>query len=373
MPLLSVVVPTYKEAEHIQQLLSEISSALDGKDYEIIVVDDNSPDGTHAKVVDFQSRNPRIVPVLRVDEKGLATAVIEGMRRSQGEYVVVMDSDFQHPPTTVPQLLEAAQRANADVVVASRYVKDGAVTGFPFHRKVISWGAKMLAVVGLPTVRHFRITDPMSGFFLVRKAAIDVESLTPIGYKILIEVLARGRIERATEVGFRFAVRRGGESKLRLTTQWDYFRHVVRLGLQERENKRAMMFLLVGLTGVVVNVWVHELVKRTFDVPETVPLILIPASIAREVSIIWNFTFNEVLTFRDLREKAHAGFLHRVLRFNVVSIFSWVAYLGIFTLLVFLRMDDIVALLLAIALTFVINYRANRRWTYAAKRETLHE
>ena len=371
MPLLSVVVPTYKEADHIQDLLAAIADSLTGTDYEIIVVDDNSPDGTHAKVVEFQGRNPRVVPVLRVNEKGLATAVIEGMRRSRGTYIVVMDSDFQHPPATVPKLLAAAQSGDADVVVASRYATGGNVTGFPLKRRIISWGAKFLAVLGLPAVRHFRITDPMSGFFLVRKAAIDVEKLRPLGYKILVEVLARGNIQRATEVGFHFDVRRGGESKLRLTTQWDYFRHVVRLGLQDRENQRALLFLSVGLTGVVVNIWAHELVKRTFDVPETLPLILIPASIAREVSILWNFTFNELITFRDLRAQAHASFFHRVLRFNIVSIFSWIAYLGIISALIFLGIDDIVALLLAIVLTFIVNYRGNRRWTYAAKREAI--
>lgn len=364
-----MVLPTYQEADHIQDLLAEIADACDGLDYEIIVVDDNSPDGTHAKVVECQTGNPRVVPVLRVHEKGLATAVIEGMRRARGDYVVVMDSDFQHPPKTVPKLLAAAQREDADVVVASRYVEGGGVTGFPPHRRVISWGAKMLAVVGLPPVRHLHITDPMSGFFLVRKAAIGVETLRPIGYKILIETLARGDIRRATEVGFRFGVRRGGESKLRVRTQWDYFRHVVRLGIRDRENQRALLFLLVGLTGVVVNVWAHELVKRLFDVPETLPLILIPASVAREVSILWNFTFNELITFRDLRAQAHAGFFHRVLRFNLVSVFAWVAYLGIIAVLVYFRFDDILALLLAIALTFVINYRGNRRWTYAARAE----
>lgn len=371
MPLLSVVVPTYKEAGHIQDLLDAIANALTSIDYEIIVVDDNSPDGTHAKVVEFQAKNPRVVPVLRLHEKGLATAVIEGMRRAAGTYIVVMDSDFQHPPATVPRLLEAAEKIDADVVVASRYVPGGGAPGFAFSRRVISWGAKMLAVIGLPPIRHFRITDPMSGFFLVRKAAIDVEALQPIGYKILVEVLARGRIRRATEVGFMFDVRRGGVSKLRLQTQWDYFRHVVRLGLKDRENQRAMMFLVVGLTGVVVNIWAHELVKRTFDVPETLPLILFPAVVAREVSILWNFTFNELTTFRDLRAKAHASFFYRVLRFNIVSAFSWVAYLGIFSLLVYFSVDDIVALLLAIALTFIVNYRANRRWTYKAKREAV--
>lgn len=377
MSRVSIVLPTFNEAGQIRDLLRQLEDACNGLDYEIVVVDDNSPDGTHGIVTEASRSNPRIVPVLRTTEKGLATAVIEGFRRATGDYVVAMDSDFQHPPETVPKLLEAAERADADLAVASRYAPGGEVHGFPLVRRIISWGAKTLSVVFLPRVRHFKITDPMSGFFLVRRSRIDPERLTPRGYKILIEVIAKGEIRRATEVGFVFATRRGGQSKLRLRTQVDYFLHVLSLGLSDPENRRLFWFALVGATGIVVNAGLFEILKRTppfealqvhLGVPEAT-FLLIPASIAREASILWNFYWNDVLTFRDLRRHAHAGFLHRVLRFNAVSIFAWIAYLGIFYLLVTIGLGHLTSILIAILLTFFFNYRGNRRWTYAPRRE----
>lgn len=378
MPRVSIVLPTYNEAGQIRDLLARLEAACQGIDYEIVVVDDNSPDGTHRIVAEASQANPRIVPVLRTTEKGLATAVIEGMRRARGEFVVAMDSDFQHPPETVPKLLAAAEREDADLVVASRYTEGGEVHGFPLLRRVISWGAKTLSVIFLSRVRHFRITDPMSGFFLVRRSAIDPDSLTPRGYKILIEVIAKGRIQHAHEVGFVFATRRGGESKLRMKTQVDYFLHVVGLGIRDPENQRLFFFALVGLTGIVVNAGLFEILKRTppfvalqsnLDVPEAT-FLLIPASIAREASILWNFYWNDLLTFRDLRRHAHAGFFHRVLRFNAVSLVAWLAYLGVFFALVSIGLGHLTSILIAILLTFFFNYRGNRRWTYARRAET---
>lgn len=377
MPRFSIVLPTFNEAGQIRDLLAQLESACRDIDYEIVVVDDNSPDGTHGLVTQASVANPRIVPVLRTKEKGLATAVIEGMRRARGDFVIVMDSDFQHPPETVARLAAAAESENADLVVASRYAKGGEVHDFPLVRRIISWGAKTLSVLFLPRVRHFRITDPMSGFFLVRRAAVDPEALTPRGYKILIEVIAKAEIHRAAEVGFVFATRRGGESKLRIRTQVDYFLHVVGLGIRDRENQRLFFFLLIGLSGIVVNLAAYALAKAVFDdkFPQIVSSIsyetflLIPASIAREASILWNFWWNDSITFRDLRAHAHAGFLHRVLRFNLVSIAAWVAYLALFYILVRLGVHDVAAILVSIFLTFFINYRGNRRWTYARRRD----
>ncbi|MBI2079019.1 MAG: glycosyltransferase family 2 protein [Euryarchaeota archaeon] len=377
MPHLSVVVPTYNEAASIEEVLRQIGDACAGVDYEIVVVDDNSPDGTSQLVEESSRKDPRVRLVLRTRERGLATAVIEGIRRATGTFVVVMDSDFQHPPTTIPKLLSAAQDQRADLVVASRYAKGGSVSGFPFSRRVISWGAKTLSVFALSRVRHFRITDPMSGFFLVRRDVVDPDELRPRGYKILIEVLVRGRIERATEVGFPFETRRGGESKLRLKTQYDYFLHVLGLGFADRENRRFLLFAMIGITGIVVNGGLFEILKRTppyyslqnaLDVTEAT-LLLIPASLAREASILWNFWWNDLVTFRDLRTHAHAGFWHRVLRFNLVSVFAWAAYLGIFYLLVSFGLGHLTSLLVAILLTFPLNCGGNRRWTYEGRRE----
>lgn len=368
MPVLSIVLPTYNEAGHIQELLQELIVACRGIDHEILVVDDNSPDGTHVRVAEYSRSHPEVVPVLRTRVRGLATAVMEGFRRARGDYVVVMDSDGQHPPEAVPRLLETARERQADLVVASRYATGASVQEFPRPRRVISWGAKTLAVVSLARVRQFRITDPMSGFFLVRRAVVDADDLRPRGYKILIEILARSPIQRAAEVGYAFRPRRSGQSKLGLRTQWDYFWHVLGLGLRDRENQRIMLFVMVGLTGILVNVLVYEGAKWLLDLKAaSEALLLIPAALARETSILWNFAWNDATTFRDLRPHAQAGFLERVFRFNLVSLLAFGAYLLLFYLFLRAGVPDLIALLIAILVTFLINYGGNRRWTYARR------
>lgn len=368
MPVLSIVLPTYNEAGHVQELLVGLGQACHGIDHEVVVVDDNSPDGTHARVSEYARAHPEVVPVLRTHERGLATAVLEGFRRARGDYVVVMDSDGQHPPEAVRRLLEAARQRQADLVVASRYATGARVEKFSRPRRVISWGAKTLAVVCLARVRHFRITDPMSGFFLVRRASIDPDDLRPRGYKILIEILARSPIRQAVEVGYDFQPRRGGRSKLGLGTQWDYFWHVLGLGLRDRENQRIMLFVIVGLTGILVNLSVYEGAKKLLDLEQaSEALLLIPAALARETSILWNFAWNDATTFRDLRPHAQARFIERVFRFNLVSLLAFGAYLLLFYLLLRGGVPDLVALLIAIFVTFLVNYGGNRRWTYARR------
>jgi dolichol-phosphate mannosyltransferase len=374
----SVVVPTYNEAENILDFLRDLETHLAGRDYELVVVDDNSPDGTHAKVADYARDHPRVTPVLRVNEKGLATAVIEGMRRAAGTYVVVMDSDYQHPPETVPRLVDAADEGGADCVVASRYAPGGSVQGFPLVRQVISWGARTLAVMGLPVVRQHRIRDPMSGFFLVRKDRVPIEDLKPRGYKILLEVLARSNLQKVIEVGFGFQNRRAGESKLRIRTQIDYFLHVLQLAWVDRENRRLGTFGLVGITGIVVNLvflallidvlgW-KDLLHVPFDGQVFLGGAFLAGVVAREGSIVWNFLWNDRFTFHDKREAAH-GFMHRMLRFHVVSLWAFAVYLVIYYPMVHFQVHYLVSALVAIVVSFFVNYRGNVRWTYEARRE----
>jgi dolichol-phosphate mannosyltransferase len=378
MVQLSVVVPTFNEGSHIVEFLRDLEAANAGRDYEILVVDDNSPDGTHAKVAAYARGHPRVVPVLRLKEKGLATAVIEGMRRSRGEYVAVMDSDYQHPPETVPRLLDAALKDGADCVVASRYAAEGTVTGFPLSRRVISWGARTLAVLGLPVVRRFRVRDPMSGFFLVRRDRVPIEELRPRGYKILLEVLARARLERVVEVGFPFQNRRAGESKLRLRTQYDYFLHVLKLAWADRENRRLALFSLVGASGILVNLAVIALLvegqgwDERLQVEAAGQLFLVgtflAGVVAREAAVLWNFTWNDRVTFGDKRAGAHAGFFHRMFRFHVVSLGAFLVYLVVFYPLVHFGAHYVLASLVAILLSFFLNYRGNVNWTYERRK-----
>lgn len=380
MVQLSIVVPTFNEGGHILDFLRDLEAANDGRDYEILVVDDNSPDGTHAKVVGYARHHPRVVPILRTTEKGLATAVIEGLRRSRGEHVVVMDSDYQHPPETVPRLHDAALRENADCVVGSRYMPGGSVVGFPLSRRVISWGARTLAILALPIVRRFRVRDPMSGFFLVRRDRVAIESLKPRGYKILLEVLARAQLDRVIEVGFPFQNRRAGQSKLRVQTQYDYFLHVVALAWRDRENRRLGLFSLVGASGILVNLLIIALLVDYLGWGERLHTRLagqvfllgtfFAGVAAREAAVLWNFTWNDIVTFGDKRADAHAGFLHRMFRFHVVSLGAFLVYLVIFYPLVHVRVHYLPASILAILASFFLNYRGNVRWTYERRRKT---
>lgn len=377
MPQLSIVVPTYNEGSHIVEFLADVEKAVTGRDYEIVVVDDNSPDGTHAKVADYARAHPRVKPVLRTKEKGLATAVIEGMRQSVGDYVVVMDSDFQHPPEAVPRLLDAALAEHADCVVASRYATGGTVTGFPLLRRIISWGARTLAVVGIPAVRRFKVRDPMSGFFLVRRDRVEVAHLRPLGYKILLEVLARAPLRKVTEVGFAFQNRRAGESKLRMKTQVDYFRHVVQLAFVAPENRRLFYFTLVGASGVVVNLALIELLsnqigwgdRALIPVAGQVFLLgaLVAAIVAREAAILWNFVWNDRFTFHLERRRARSRYTGRLLRFHVVSMWSFLAYLAVYYPLIHFGVPEVPAGLVAILLSFFLNYSGNVKWTYASR------
>lgn len=377
MVLLSVVVPTFNEAENIRPFLAQLEAPLQGRDYEIVVVDDNSPDGTHRIVAEYAAKHPRVRLVLREHEKGLATAVIEGMRRSDGDFVVVMDSDGQHPAETVPQLLDAAIGQDADCVVASRYAKGGSVTGFPVSRKVISWGARMLAIWGLPVVRRFKVRDPMSGFFLVRRAQVPLERLRPLGYKILVEVLARSDLRRVAEVGYAFKVRTAGESKLKIKTQVDYFRHVVRLGVEDRQNRRLVKFGIVGATGVAVHLSIQYFLSDHWGWRWLFPFLFMEreyhwgtfaaGAAARELALLWNFVWNDRFTFRHETPHADAGYLQRMFRFHIVSFTSFLGYLLVFGILAALSMHYLAASAIAIFAAFFLNYSGNVRWTYARR------
>lgn len=224
-PLVSVVVPTYNEANTIGELLSQLSGSMPPDvSSEILVVDDDSPDGTSRVVTEYAARRadgarPMVRLIVRKDERGLGSAIVRGIEQSRGKYVVVMDADLSHPPSVVPQLLEPLLKHRCDLVVASRNVSGGAVVGWPLTRRLASWVATGIAKgIGLG------VEDPMSGFFAFDRKIIQGVQFYAVGFKILPEILAKSRGMRVEEIPYTFVNRKAGASKLGVGAVIDYLR-----------------------------------------------------------------------------------------------------------------------------------------------------
>lgn len=228
-PKLGLVVPALREAGNLRPLLERITASLEplAVDYEVLVVDDDSRDGTAEVVEECARASPRIRLLVRTGERGLAGAVVHGWRHTDAGVLGVMDADLQHPPELLPELWKAVE-AGSDLAVASRYARPGGVRGWNPARRLLSWlGVRMIAGWLRPAVP---VQDPLSGFFLVRRASIAGVTLEPQqGFKILLEILVKGNIRSATEVPFQFGMRRTGRSKASLKVGWEYLSLLWRL------------------------------------------------------------------------------------------------------------------------------------------------
>lgn len=353
-PWLSVVVPTYNEAANIGPLLTQLRQVLGDVTHEIIVVDDDSKDATAANA---RAAAPDARVVVRKGERGLATAVVRGLREATGVYVAVMDADFQHPPEAVLRMLDKALSLDADLVVGSRYAKGGSEGNFGPFRRLLSHGAATIGKAALPPLRRFKVTDPMSGLFLVRRDRVDPDALRPHGYKILLEILGRAPLQRVAEVPYTFQDRRGGDSKLGAGVIGDYLRHVGGLAVDHPENRRLVKFGLVGLSGVVVNLLLLYVLHGRLGLHD-----LVAVPIAVETSILTNFLLNDRFTFHD---RQHGHVLRRLAKFNAVSLVALLVNLVTYTLLAKgMGMHYLVAEAVAILVAFGANYTGNLHWTY---------
>jgi len=345
----SVIVPTYNERENLPELVERISKALKGHDYEIIVVDDDSPDETW-KLAEELSRKYPVRVIRRTDEKGLSSAVIRGFEEAKGDVLVVMDADLQHPPEVIPELLKAIEEG-ADIAIASRYVPGGGVRNWPLYRKLISRGAIMLGRLALPKLRDVR--DPVSGFFALRREVVEGVELNPVGFKILMEILIKGNY---VEVPFVFGLRKAGESKLSGKTMLNYLRHLYRLMRWEGELDRLLKFSLVGLSGILVNefsLWFFVEVLHWDRIVANVP--------ATELAILNNFLWNDLWTFKDLRRKP---LWRRLLSFHLAALTGALVQWAIYVPLVWLGVHYLVANLVGILVSFVVRFAVNRHVTW---------
>jgi dolichol-phosphate mannosyltransferase len=234
----SLIVPTRNESHNLDELIQLLTPAIVsqvGDSYEIIVVDDDSPDKTWQVAAEIGARDPHVKSMRRVDERGLATAVIRGWQASRGALLGVIDADLQHPPEVIARLIAAMQ--GADLAVASREVEGGGTSDWSVSRLFISRSLKAFGKMILPGVLG-RVTDPMTGFFIIRRTALQDVAMSPCGYKILVELLVRARIGKIVEVGYVFRSRQRGESKASIQVFFDYVQHLLRLRASVREMQR---------------------------------------------------------------------------------------------------------------------------------------
>ncbi len=288
----TVVVPTFREAENLAHLVERVGAVRQssGLDLELLLMDDDSRDGSEEIVRGLAL--PWVRMVVRKGDRGLSQAVLDGMRRSEGDVIVVMDADLSHPPERIPDMVRALEDG-ADLVVGSRFAEGGS-TGDDWGvlRRLNSRAATLLA---LPLVR---IRDPMSGFFALRTSTFAAgRDLNPIGYKIGLELAVKCPIRRIVEVPIHFSQRRFGKSKLSLAEQLRYLQHLRRLYIHRYGTwSHLVQFLAVGASGLVVNLAILTVLLK-LSVGES---IAIAAAIA--LSIVWNFALNRRFSFSYARQ-----------------------------------------------------------------------
>ncbi len=357
---LSVIIPTYNEQDNIFTVTELIDKALQHVNYEIIFVDDSS-DNTPDVLSQVAKVNAHVRYEHRIDERGLGTAVVRGFELAQGDVLAIMDADLQHPPEMLNTMLEEIQKG-IDVVVPSRFIPGGSDGGLSLLRKIISAGARYMARLALHSVRQS--TDPTSGFFMIRREVIAGVILRPIGWKILIEILARGNYKSIIEIPYAFRSRSAGESKMSVQEQWNYIKHISLLVYDSPIDRRFILFALVGLSGVMVNMAVYIVAVR-FGLTVT-----LAGFISALIALLSNFILNDRITWSDSK---NSGWLFRASKYLITSLIGIGIDVGILTFLDHnVHIHYVMANLIGIFVATAWNYLLSNYWTWhTAKRKVL--
>ena len=359
----SLVIPSYNESKNIQEIIHSVSNLLDrilAEQYELIVVDDNSPDKTWKLAQELMPYFPQLRVMRRQKEKGLSTAVIRGWQIARGKVLGVIDADLQHPPEVLLRLWQEMERG-ADLATASRNIEGGGVSQWSIIRRFLSRGAQMLGLLILPEVVS-RLSDPMSGYFMVRRDTVVGKSLSPVGYKILIEISARARIRWIAEVGYVFQERQAGASKVTWKQYLEYIQHLLRLRFDLWPIARFLRFGVSGFSGVFVNMGILYLLRDYLGLGLTRSAI-----IAAEIAIFNNFFWNDLWTFKDIASKQkgwHKRF-KRFLKFNTICLSGLIINVLLINFLYNLfDINEYVANIIAIAATTFWNFWFNLKLSW---------
>jgi dolichol-phosphate mannosyltransferase len=321
-PHLAIVIPTFNERGNVEELIRRLDAALPGVSWEAIFVDDNSPDGTSDLVRQIARNDSRIRCLRRIGRRGLSGACIEGILATSAPVACVMDADLQHDETQIAKMLAAIDTGNADLVIGSRYIEGGSSESFNATRQTISSGATRM------TKRLLSIdaSDPMSGFFMIRRDRFDelAPSLSIQGFKILLDILATSRGSlRIVEVPFVFGTRLFGESKLDTMVALDFAGLLLAKMSNDLLSLRFVLFGLVGAVGLVVHLAALYMFLTLFDFGFDAS-----QTLAAFVAMTSNFLLNNRLTYRDQRLRG-TQMVKGLLKFYAVSSVGLAANVGV--------------------------------------------
>ena len=394
----SIIIPTYNESDNILRLISEIEKNLPTSDFtEIVIVDDNSPDGTGKLVENYinkqesttenegspKTKNYRTKIVHRIGKNGLIPAIMDGVKQSCGQNVIIMDADFSHPPEVIPKMMQELKMNPNCIIIGSRYIEGGKVVGWPKKRKLLSTGASILARFGL-NVR--RVKDPMSGLFALPRELIENISIDTKGYKILLEILVKNKEIPTKEIPYTFIDRQSGKSKMDRNVImnyaeaiWQLYRHGPKSGqvtINETVNKGSVLFLskvgryyTVGISGLIINYIVSFLLAN--DVANSIRLLsnvwyLEASIIGAAISSTSNFFLNKYWTFEDKRFDVRST-ARQYLSFIGMSAIGLIIQIALLYYMVENLVPYRISLIVAIGIATTINFILNKKFTFKEK------
>src|SRR4051794_6936844 len=314
LPQLSVIVPTFNERDNVATLYKRLVAALGATPWEVVFVDDDSPDGTWDVVRGLAQRDSRVRCIRRIGRRGLSGACIEGILASSAPYAAVIDADLQHDETQLPKMLALLQSGQAELVIGSRYIEGGSADSFDKQRA----GASALATGVAKRALGVKVADPMSGFFMIRRDRFEqlAPQLSTQGFKILLDIIATARGElRTVEVPYSFGSRLHGESKLDSMVALDFLGLVLAKLTHDVISLRFILFGMVGSIGLVVHLATLFIALKFFNWPFAEA-----QALGALVAMTSNFILNNFLTYRDQRLKGFAILRGLILFYLVCSV-----------------------------------------------------
>jgi dolichol-phosphate mannosyltransferase len=360
--MVSIIVPTYCEAQNIPALVRALSKemAIADLEYEILIVDDNSPDDTLEVVAELEQDFPVRILQPGGRERDLSLSVVDGIREAKADSVVVMDADLSHPVEVVPVMVRQLKQDDSRFVLGSRYMEGGS-----FDRDWSLWRFLNSYIATLMARPLTSSNDPMSGFFAFDKRRVVVSKLRPIGYKIGLELMVKGEFTGVTEVAIQFKDRTVGESKMNFAQQWKYIKHLRRLYLHRFKGWAEFVhYAVVGASGFVVDVSFYYLLQ----------LAGLDHQLARAISfwpaVSWNWALNRITTFGERQRRPRAK---QWVEFVMTSLFgfsiNWGVYFLLTTYISLFESYRLLALVAGIVVASLFNFTASTLFVYNEKRD----